>query len=383
MRWLLSRKPAPTLLRVLLLLLIGAVTIQSVISQQWRSPGALRDEFPKTDFSQAIVAIDEIVSGGPPRDGIPALDNPNFISAKHAGWLDRREPVIVVSVGDESRAYPLQILIWHEIVNDEINGKPLSITFCPLCNATLVFEREFDGQTLDFGTTGRLRKSDLLMYDRQTETWWQQFTGQGLIGRYAGQTLTEYPAAIVAFEDFRSAHPTGKVLSRRTGFNRPYGQNPYRGYDRIDQSPFMFDGELDSRLPPMERILAVRVGDQARIYPFSRFKAGQIVNEEVAGTPVAVIAARSAYSALDQERIARSRRVPSLNAFDRRLGERVLTFEMRDDSIHDRETGSRWNPLGQAVAGPLSGEQLEGLPGGVHFAFAWLAFRPDSSIYGQ
>jgi len=300
-----------------------------------------------------------------------------------APWMHEREPVIVVTVGDEARAYPLQIMIWHEIVNDEINGKPLSITFCPLCNATLVFEREFDGQVLDFGTTGRLRMSDLLMYDRQTETWWQQFTGQGLIGRYAGRILTEYPAAIVAFGEFRAAHPSGKVLSRSTGFNRPYGQNPYRGYDRIDQSPFMFDGELDARLPPMERILAVRVGDSTRIYPFSRFKAGQVLNEELADTPIAVIAGGKAFSALDKERITRSRRVPSLNAFDRRLNGRVLSFETRDGEIHDAETGSRWNTLGQAVEGPLSGEQLTGLPGGVHFAFAWLAFRPDSSIYGR
>jgi len=381
MHWFLARKPGPTFLRMLLL--IGGFAIQSVISQQRPATGSIADEFPKTDFTRAIISADEIISGGPPRDGIPALDDPDFIPASRARWLHAREPVIVVTVGDESRAYPLQILIWHEIVNDEINGKPLSITFCPLCNATLVFEREFDDQVLDFGTTGRLRMSDLVMYDRQTETWWQQFTGEGLIGKYAGRTLTEYPAAIVAFEDFRSAHPEGKVLSRRTGHNRPYGDNPYRGYDRIDQSPFLFEGDLDPRLPPMERILAVRVGDTSRIYPFGRFEAGQVVNEEVAEKPVVVIAAGEAFSALDRERIARSRRVPSLNAFERRVGDRLLTFEMRDGEIFDIETESRWTPLGQAQEGPLAGEQLAGIPGGVHFAFAWLAFRPDTSIYGQ
>jgi hypothetical protein len=145
----------------------------------------------------------------------------------------------------------------------------------------------------------------------------------------------------------------------------------------------MFDGDLDPRLRPMERILAVRVGDHARVYPFSRFEAGQVLNDEVEATSVAIFAANEAFSALDHQRIARSRRVPSLNAFDRRLDGRVLSFEARDDAIFDAETGSRWTPLGQAVEGPLSGKQLAGVAGGVHFAFAWLAFRPDSSIHGQ
>ncbi len=383
MSWLFSRKIMPTGVRILILLLFAVVAVQCVSSQQRPSGSSIEEEFPRTDFSRSIIDAGEIVSGGPPRDGIPSLDDPDFIPASRARWLHKREPVIVVTVDGLSRAYPLQIMIWHEIVNDEINGKPLSVTFCPLCNATLVFEREFDGQVLDFGTTGRLRMSDLLMYDRQTETWWQQFTGQGLIGKHAGRKLIEYPAAIVAFEQFQTEHPDGEVLSRRTGHNRPYGDNPYRGYDRIDQTPFLFEDEIDSRLPPMERVLAVRVDDSSRIYPFGRFEAGQVVNDEVAGVPVTVIVADEAFSALDRERIAGSRRVPSLNAFDRRVDDRVLNFEMREDAIFDIETGSRWTPLGRAVEGTLSGQQLRGMPGGVHFAFAWLAFRPDTSIYGQ
>jgi len=379
MFWLASRRAAPTVIRILVLSLVGWFVIQAAVSQ----PASLKQEFPKTDFSQSIVDFDEIQSGGPPRDGIPALDDPRFIPAERADWLHPDEPVIVVTVNEESRAYPLQIMIWHEIVNDTIAGKPLAITFCPLCNATLVFERRFDGRVLDFGTTGRLRKSDLLMYDRQTQTWWQQFTGQGLIGQYTGRHLEEYPASIVAFEDFRSQYPEGPVLSRRTGHNRPYGDNPYRGYDRVDQSPFMFDGKTDSRLPPMERVLAVRVDERFRAYPFGEFREPTVLNEEFAGTPIAVFAAGEALSALDKRDITASRRVPSLNAFDRRVDGRHLKFEMRDGEIFDVETGSRWSPLGAAIAGPLEGKQLEPIPGGVHFAFAWLAFRPDTSLYGQ
>ena len=371
------RKLALSAFRISVLSALGWLAIQSATSQ----PETLEAEFPKTDFSKMIVDFDEIQSGGPPRDGIPALDDPKFVPASRAAWLHPDEPVIVVTVGEGSKAYPLQIMIWHEIVNDSVNGRPLAITFCPLCNATLVFEREFDGRTLDFGTTGRLRKSDLLMYDRQTESWWQQFTGKGLIGEYAGRELVEYPANIVSFEDFRRKYPEGPVLSRRTGHNRPYGENPYRGYDRIDQSPFMFAGKTDSRLPPMERIVAVRVGERFRAYPFGEFKAPEVVNDEFAGTPIVVLATREAFSALDKRTIKESRRVPSLNAFDRRVDGRALEFELRDGQILDTATGSRWNGLGQAISGPMTGKRLEPLAGGVHFAFAWLAFRPETSIF--
>ena len=379
MSWLASRRPAPTLIRILLLSFAGWFVIQTASSQ----PASLEDEFPKTDFSNSVVDFDEIQSGGPPRDGIPALDDPRFISADRADWLHPDEPVIVVTVDDQSRAYPLQIMIWHEIVNDTIAGKPLAVTFCPLCNATLVFEREFDGRVLDFGTTGRLRKSDLLMYDRQTETWWQQFTGKGLIGEYAGRHLVEHPASIVAFEAFSDQHPEGPVLSRRTGHNRAYGDNPYRGYDRVDQSPFLFEGKTDSRLPPMERVLAVRVGERFRAYPFGEFREPTVLNEKFAGRPIAVFAAGEALSALDKRSIKASRRVPSLNAFDRQLSDKVLEFEMRDGEIFDVQTGSQWNSLGTAMSGPLEGQRLDPMPGGIHFAFAWLAFRPDTSLYGQ
>ena len=372
-------RPICSRIRLLATAMVVVISSQVAQGQQWPPS----NEFSKTDFSNSLVDSSEIQSGGPPRDGIPALDDPRLIPAERADWLHPEEPVIVVTVDDESRAYPLQIMIWHEIVNDTIAGKPLAVTFCPLCNATLVFERELDGRVLDFGTTGRLRKSDLLMYDRQTETWWQQFTGKGLIGEHAGRQLEEYPASIVAFEQFESQHPESPVLSRRTGHNRPYGDNPYRGYDRVNQSPFMFDGKTDSRLPPMERVLAVRVGDRFRAYPFGEFGEPKVVNEEFAGRPIVVFAAGEAFSALDKRKIKASRRVPSLNAFDRQVGERKLEFELRDGRIFDTQTASQWSSLGHAISGPLEGQRLEPMPGGVHFAFAWLAFRPDTSLYAQ
>ena len=367
-----------TAARIALLAGIGGWCAQQLVRAEMPSSF----EWPRTDFSTAIVDMDEFISGGPPRDGIPAIDEPAFESVAEAGrWLDPREPVIAVVFGERARAYPIQVLMWHEIVNDEMAGVPYSVTFCPLCNATIVFDRRHDGRVLDFGTTGRLRKSDLVMYDRQTESWWQQFSGRGLVGEYAGDQLDRLPASITAWQDFAAAWPEAEVLSRDTGHSRPYGENPYRGYDSIDDRPFLFHDPVDPRLPAMERVLHVDAGGVQRVYPFTRLRERPVVNDQVGGEPVAVFAARGTLSALDERVIARSRTVPSATAWLRRLDGRVLDFAARDGHIVDTQTGSRWNLLGQAVAGPLAGRRLEPAAGGVHFAFAWLAFNPDSEIW--
>jgi hypothetical protein len=340
-----------------------------------------RQAWPKTDFSKRTVELTEIQFGGPPKDGIPAIDRPRFDSASQArAWLRPQEPVIVLRIGRAARAYPLQILMYHEIVNDTLAGVPVAVTFCPLCNASLVFDRRLDGRILDFGTTGHLRKSDLVMYDRQTESWWQQFTGEAIVGALAGARLKTHAAEVVAFEDFLSAHPAGEVLSRRTGLARPYGRNPYRGYDRVGQNPFLFDDPVDKRLPAMERVLAVELGGRTRLHPFARLEKQALLNETLAGTPYVVFAKARLSSALDAERIEDGRRIPAAGAYLRTLDGRLLEFGAKDDAIVDLQTGSSWNALGEAVAGPLRGRRLESVPGGVHFAFAWLAFRPDSEI---
>ena len=352
--------------------------LPAVANAESRFEGA----WPDTDFSQALIDLDEIRSGGPPRDGIPPIDAPHFAAAEEAdGWLDPREPVIVVSAGEETRAYPLQILTWHEIVNDEVGGVPLAVTFCPLCNASIVFDRRAGGRLLDFGTTGKLRKSDLVMWDRQTESWWQQFTGRAIVGEMAGAVLARHPASIVAYEDFRRAYPEARVLSRRTGHERSYGSNPYRGYDTIEDRPFLFFDPVDERLPPMERVLNVSVGDRHKLYPFSVLSRFPVVNDEVAGVPVVVLSRDGTLSVLDESHIADSRTVPSATAYTRRAGARVLHFGAIDGRIVDRETGSTWNLFGTATQGPLVGSRLEGIESGVHFAFAWLAFNPESEIW--
>ena len=340
-------------------------------------------EFPKTDFETRTIDWSEIMSGGPPRDGIPAVDEPRYATAAEAGeWLDPDEPVIAVELGGKARAYPLQILIWHEIANDVLAGAPIAVTFCPLCNSAIVFDRRLDGEVLDFGTTGRLRMSDLVMYDRQTETWWQQLTGEGIIGKYTGRELVRLPARIVAWDDFRTAFPSGTVLSRETGHTRAYGANPYAGYDSTTQ-PFLLRGTPDPRLPAMERVLHVTAGGAERIYPFGAFADEPVINDEVGGEPVVVLSEAGTLSVLDAQRIADSRRIPSAAAYSRRLDDgRILTFDLRGGRVVDALTGSIWNVFGEAVEGPLTGRRLAPRSRGEHFAFAWLAFHPEADVYG-
>ena len=341
-------------------------------------------EWPRTDFTRRAVELNEIESGGPSKDGIPAIDRPKFISARYAGtWLDAREPVIALEIAGDARAYPLQILIYHEIVNDVVGGVPVAVTFCPLCNASIVFDRRVANRVLDFGTTGNLRKSDLIMYDRQTESWWQQFIGKGIVGAYSGTELKQIPSSIVAFSEFTAAYPDAKILSRATGHVRPYGRNPYRGYDRAGNSPFLFHDPADPRLPAMERVIGVQANGKQRLYPFSVFKASPVINDEVGGRSVVVLSKEGTLSALDAETIRDSRTIPSATAFERRLDGHVLTFEVRDGKIHDTQTGSQWSLLGQATAGKLKGRRLKAVEAGVHFAFAWLAFIPDAEIFGR
>jgi hypothetical protein len=337
-----------------------------------------------TDFSKHTVPLDEIVSGGPPKDGIPAVDNPRFVTVRDADrWLAGREPVVVVAVGHEAKAYPLQILIWHEIVNDEVGGTPISITYCPLCNTALAFDRRFEGRVLDFGTTGRLRHSDLVMYDRQTETWWQQATGDAIVGEYAGRRLTFVSAPLVSWETFKQAHPEGRVLSRETGFDRPYGQNPYERYDDLNNNPWrqFFHPTPDDRLPAMERVVAVTLGDASLAYPFASLEQKRVVNDDAGGTALVVFWTPGMASSVDSRSIAEGRDVGASGVYNRAVGSRTLTFEPAGDgAFRDRETGSTWDILGRAVDGELEGTQLEPVAYGNHFWFAWAVFKPETRI---
>jgi hypothetical protein len=345
-------------------------------------PTGAEREF-RTDFSRHTVNYTEILSGGVPKDGIPAIDQPQFETVAQADdWLQPMEPVIRFALGDDTRAYPLQILIWHEIVNDVVEDQPVLITFCPLCNTAIAFERTVNENVLDFGTTGRLRFSNLVMYDRQTETWWQQASGEAIAGKLTGTQLNFLPATIIAWQDFKEAHPQGSVLSRETGYSRSYGQNPYVGYDDVRRSPFLYRGPVTpDQLPPMARVLAVELGGEAVAFPYETLESLGVVNTQIGGHDIVVMWTPGTASALDTSDLAFGRDVGAAAAFFREADEKTLTFSTDGSSIQDEETGSHWNLDGQATDGELVNAQLKEIVAVNHFWFSWVAFNPETRIY--
>ncbi len=282
-------------------------------------PRAWRGEWPRTDFSRHGVDYAEIRSGGPPKDGIPAIDHPRFVSIAEAGDLAPNEPVIGLIIDGEARAYPARILIWHEIVNDTVSGVPVSVTFCPLCNAAMVFERTVAGRTLDFGATGKLRHSDLVMYDRQTESWWQQFTGTAIVGELTGLRLTPVAARFESFANFSARAPHGRVLAPNDPRARRYGLNPYVGYDGAAR-PFLYAGGLPDGIAPMERVVAIgaEAWPLALLRRHGRLEAGEHIITWSPGQA----------SALDTSRIADGRDVGNV-VVQRRAADGLV------DVVHD------------------------------------------------
>ena len=350
---------------------------------------ALMDEAPAflrlgwdTDFSRHSVPYSEIVPGGPRRDGIPPIDNPRFIDvAASPDYMKDGEPVVSLEFNGGAKAYPLAVLISHEIVNDEIGGLPVSVTYCPLCNTAIVFDRRVEDRVFDFGTSGNLRNSDLIMWDRQTQSWWQQITGEAIVGELTGAKLTFIPAQIVSWEQFRKTFPDGRVLSRDTGFRRSYDSPPYAGYDDLENTPFLFFDEIDPRLAPMERVVTVSVGDRSMAYPFSALAEHPVVNDSVNGRNIVVIYAGGALSPFKESSFGQNRSVGAAAVYEPFVDGERLTFGVENGVVVDRETGSAWSILGKAIDGPLAGKELAAFLHGNHFWFAWVAFNPDTAVY--
>jgi hypothetical protein len=346
-----------------------------LVSDPGSAPAGNR-EFPMTDFSRSIISYSEVLSGGPPKDGIPAVDEPSFATVEQADdWLADTEAVLVVTNGDLSHVYPIQILMWHEIVNDTIGDLPVSVTYCPLCNSSLAFRREFDGQILDFGTSGRLRFSNMLIYDRQSETWWQQAEGQGVIGKYAGRFLDQVPALMLPWETVRERYPKARVVSRETGHSRPYGSNPYTGYDE-SAFPFLFQGpEINGDNSPMTRVVAISHNGESKGYPYPNLQEEVVVNDRLAEEPVVIIWQPGTASPLDSSSVSSGRDVGSANGFLAVLDGQSLTFRAEGDRIIDEQTGSVWDVSGTAVKGKLKGKSLDPVVTVQHFWFSWTAFE--------
>lgn len=272
-------------------------------------PARWQQEWPRTDFSKTTVDNwSEILSGGPPKDGIPALDSPDFIPVAQETRIGAREPVIAVELdGAEPRAYPIRYLTWHEIVNDQIGGVPIAVTFCPLCNSGITFDRRTAKGVLSFGVSGKLRNSDMVMYDRQSESWWQQAVGRSIVGELTGTELKMLPTWMESWSQFKARNPGGLVMAE-PDWPRRYGENPYRNYDSSAQ-PFLYRGEMPPHgVPPLMRV--VRVGERA--WPLSRFDAVQKIEE--AGITLTWTEGQA--SALDASAISEGREVGTIRVRD-------------------------------------------------------------------
>ncbi|MHC5060619.1 MAG: DUF3179 domain-containing protein [Planctomycetota bacterium] len=336
----------------------------------------------RTNTAKKIIELNELQSSGGGKDDIPAIDRPHFVNIRNAKtWLKPNEPIISIVVKRIAKAYPLQILIWHEIVNDNIRGTPIAVTFSPLCYSAIVFNRRVTARESTFGVSGMLRNSGMVMYDRQTQTLWQQFTGQAIVGDKVPKILTQIPSQIISFAQFTEAYPNGTVLSRRTGYRRRYGQNPYTGYDDIDNKPFMYQGKTDPRLKPMEKLVGVTIAGQSKAYPYAITSQKRVINDEIAGRAVVVFHDTGTVSALDEPIIAQSRQVGSTGVFSRSIYPGFLSFTYDGTKFIDTKTKSTWLINGRAIAGPLKGKRLTPLLHGDYFAFAYLAFKPNTKIY--
>ncbi len=327
----------------------------------------------------------EIISGGVSPDGIPPIDDPRFLRPEEVRFLAAREPVVAVEVNRVAKAYPIRILMWHEIVNDVFDGVPVVVTYCPLCNTGISFRRPtVDGEILDFGTSGKLYRSNLVMYDRQTGSYWPQALGQAVVGPLLGMELEPVATRLLSWADWRSAHPDGLVLSPRTGHVRRYGSNPYVGYEDEERPP-LFTGEPDPRLRPTEHVLGI-AGADTIAFPYSELErlsedGVAAVNRIVGAEPIAVFWKAGTVSALDAARIPMSADVGAAAAYEPRIGLRRLTFVVRNGAFIDEETASTWTIAGEAIAGPLAGRRLRVALALDSFWFTWAAFHPETEIF--
>lgn len=341
-----------------------------------------------TDKSRYIVPLDEFTVLLVP-DGIPPIDQPKYWSRDMAeNVFFAHEPVIVVVLNGESKAFPLSILTYHEIVNDSIGGVPVTVTYCPLCNAAIVFDRRLTHRDkdylLDFGVSGMLRNSDLVMWDRQTQSWWQQFTGSGLVGELAGAQLEFLPSMLISLEEYFASYPEGQVLSNETGHERQYGINPYSGYDNLENTqPRLFHKKVDSRLPAMERIIDIHVHGKYKVYPLTKISERSVINDTFMDQPLVIFYTSKTVSALDNTKISDSRQVGSVTVFDPVVEGQKLKFSRRGKGFVDKQTKSVWTITGECISGAHKGKKLRPLIHGNHFAFAWFAFHPETEIYGR
>ncbi len=333
-------------------------------------PEADPDSYNVTDDgTRYTVPPSRLVQGCPGgRDCIPAIDDPKFQSAENATWLADEDLVIGVELNGETRAYPLRILTVHEIVNDEIGDEPVAVTYCPLCRSGLVFSRSVHGETLSFGVSGKLLEANLVMYDRETETYWSQVKAEAIVGPLVPTRLTILPSTITTWGEWREAHPDTRVLSRDTGIYAPetYAGDPYADYKNSDRVGYGVD-QVDGRLPAKTIVYGVTIGNASTAYPETVVKREEVINDEVNGIPVVIV---------------EDQRDGSVEVFIRRVNNETLRFSVTDTGLVD-ETDHNWGFDGTAREGPHEGATLDRLNTHGFYWFAWSSYHPETDLYND
>ena len=315
-----------------------------------------------------IVPPELIVNGGPPPDGIPSIDNPKFIQIQKAEeFLEDSDLVVGLNINGDIRAYPLQILVWHEIVNDKVGNTPVAVTYCPLCFTNRVFNRTMnDGQILEFGTSGKLYNSNLVMYDRTTKSLWSQAMAQGIGGTFAGIKLERIPFDVAYWKEWKQLYPDSKVLSTDTGSTRPYGADPYGDYYTNGEILFPVSNS-DDRVGLKEIVIGLENKGQYKAFKLQEIEDKKVINNQVNGKPIVLF---------------------SLHPFMARVYDPVVNgqtlefnYNIKDKKFVDKQTNSMWNFDGKSISGQMKGKQLTRLSFDEGFWFEWVAFHPKTELY--
>ena len=318
-----------------------------------------------------LIPVGEVFDGGPGRDGIPALTNPENVAIADATYLGDNDLVIVHRSGDEVRAYPHEILDWHEIINDGLGGQAIAITYCPLTGSAIGWDRVVGGATTSFGVSGLVYNTNLIPFDRATKSNWSQMRLQCVNGDLIGSVPEIHHVVETSFKTFREAWPEATVVSTRTGFSRPYGQYPYADY-RTNHGFLLFPvAHEDNRLVRKVRVLGVIVGDNSLVYPINSFPdSTHLINQNFNGAMIVTVGSRTGNFAA---------------SFDRRMPDgTVLNFSPVQNALPvvmiDNE-GTSWDLFGYGLSGPRAGSRLTPNLAYIAYWFAWAVFYPNASIH--